>query len=220
MSDNVHESRLEGVSEQTPLDEILASKPEPERAEAPQRQEESREWIQNQLREEQTKKETYRKHSSSLEERIRSLEEENKILWDGAYAAPPSDDEAAELRWQAKVNAASVDFVRKFGADALDDLERAMTKAAKDGHPDMPAVIAAMRESGNPAAVAAGWANHVGIFDRDGQYAERFRTMGSPPRQRQRDVVMPSNLAGQRSVAPRTGPAWTGPTPLNDIFKR
>lgn len=32
--------------------------------------------------------------------------------------------------------------------------------------------------------------------------------------------VMPSNLAGQRNVGARSGPAWSGPTPLNDIFDR
>jgi hypothetical protein len=33
-------------------------------------------------------------------------------------------------------------------------------------------------------------------------------------------TVMPSNLAAARNVAGRSGPAWAGPTPLNDIFKR
>lgn len=33
-------------------------------------------------------------------------------------------------------------------------------------------------------------------------------------------AVMPSNLAGTRNVGTRSGPAWSGPQPLNDIFKR
>lgn len=33
-------------------------------------------------------------------------------------------------------------------------------------------------------------------------------------------AVMPSNLAGARNVGSRSGPAWSGPQPLNDIFKR
>lgn len=32
--------------------------------------------------------------------------------------------------------------------------------------------------------------------------------------------LMPSNLAGARNVGTRAGPAWAGPTPLADIFKR
>jgi hypothetical protein len=32
--------------------------------------------------------------------------------------------------------------------------------------------------------------------------------------------VMPSNLATARNVGARSGPAWAGPTPLNDIFSR
>lgn len=33
-------------------------------------------------------------------------------------------------------------------------------------------------------------------------------------------AVMPSNLAGARNVASRSGPAWSGPTSLTDIFAR
>jgi hypothetical protein len=36
----------------------------------------------------------------------------------------------------------------------------------------------------------------------------------------QRQQVMPSNFAAARNVGARSGPAWAGPTPLNDIFKR
>ena len=32
--------------------------------------------------------------------------------------------------------------------------------------------------------------------------------------------VMPSNLSSARNVGNRSGPAWAGPTPLTDIFKR
>ncbi len=41
-----------------------------------------------------------------------------------------------------------------------------------------------------------------------------------PAAQQQRAPVMPSNLAGARNVGARSGPAWAGPTPINDIFKR
>lgn len=36
----------------------------------------------------------------------------------------------------------------------------------------------------------------------------------------QADVVMPSDLAGTRNVGARSGPAWSGPASLNDIFDR
>jgi hypothetical protein len=35
-----------------------------------------------------------------------------------------------------------------------------------------------------------------------------------------RPAVMPSNLATARNVGARSGPAWAGPTPLANIFKR
>jgi hypothetical protein len=36
----------------------------------------------------------------------------------------------------------------------------------------------------------------------------------------QRTAVMPSNLATTRNVGARSGPAWAGPAPLEDIFSR
>ena len=40
-----------------------------------------------------------------------------------------------------------------------------------------------------------------------------------PQQQRQQQpVVMPSNSANARNVGPRRGPAWSGQTPLADIF--
>lgn len=36
----------------------------------------------------------------------------------------------------------------------------------------------------------------------------------------QQPAVMPSNLAAARNVGSRAGPAWAGPKPLNEIFKR
>lgn len=43
---------------------------------------------------------------------------------------------------------------------------------------------------------------------------------GAQQEQAQAVPVMPSNLAGARNVGTRSGPAWSGPQPLNDIFKR
>lgn len=43
---------------------------------------------------------------------------------------------------------------------------------------------------------------------------------GEPQAQQRQATVMPSNLAGARNVGVRSGPAWSGPQPLQDIFKR
>jgi hypothetical protein len=40
------------------------------------------------------------------------------------------------------------------------------------------------------------------------------------PAQQHRPPVMPSNLAGARNVGARSGPAWSGPSSLQDIFNR
>lgn len=43
---------------------------------------------------------------------------------------------------------------------------------------------------------------------------------GEQPQTQQRQAVMPSNLAGARNVGARSGPAWSGPQTLQDIFNR
>lgn len=49
--------------------------------------------------------------------------------------------------------------------------------------------------------------------------AKLLEEMGAKPGA-QPAPVLPSNIAGARNVGTRSGPAWAGPTPLTDIFKR
>jgi hypothetical protein len=43
---------------------------------------------------------------------------------------------------------------------------------------------------------------------------------GNAPAGQQAAPVMPSNFTTARNVGNRSGPAWSGPTPLQDIFNR
>ena len=63
------------------------------------------------------------------------------------------------------------------------------------------------RQSEDPIGTLHQWAHLNGLLSDQAQ-------------PQQRSAVMPSNFAGARSVGRRTGPAWAGPTPLNDIFNR
>lgn len=63
------------------------------------------------------------------------------------------------------------------------------------------------------------------IGDDPAAYRERLKAellaeMQSAPAASAPTPVMPSNLAGARNVGSRSGPAWSGPQPLNDIFDR
>ena len=82
-------------------------------------------------------------------------------------------------------------------------MEDAIGAAMESGHPDMPLLAEAMRRSDDPVAVAASWYESTG----GGRGAPRRR-------------AMPSNFANARNVGARSGPAWSGPTPLDDIFDR
>jgi hypothetical protein len=52
-------------------------------------------------------------------------------------------------------------------------------------------------------------------FEADAQNPDRLTEQPQ-----QRAPVMPSNLAAARNVGSRAGPAWGGPTKMDDIFKR
>ena len=62
-----------------------------------------------------------------------------------------------------------------------------MTHVAESGHPDFPLVWNAMCNSDNPAAIAAGFCNHLGLFDRDGAiHGEEHRAACIRPRSNDR----------------------------------
>jgi hypothetical protein len=234
-----HESSLVPVedrplqADQTPLEAILPGEPKadkvvpsndrgdaPDRAPPDRLQQEG--WVAA-IKQERTKRQAYQQRVSELEEQKRRLEEENQVLLTAPYSDPPGLEEVENLRAQARMSLSEVNFAKKFGADALSELHKAMNHVAQSGHPDFPLVWNHMLNCEDPAAIAAGFCNHLGLFDTDGAIQARApRGLHSPPieRRRQQQQEFPSNLAGARNVGARRGPEWTGPTPLGDIFDR
>ena len=100
---------------------------------------------------------------------------------------------------QPTFRASRAEFVAEHGRAALKTIEDAVGAAMESGDPDMLVLREHMRRSDDPVAVAAAWYVHT-----------------RAPRRR----AMPSNFANARNVGARSGPAWTGPTPLDDIFDR
>ena len=116
----------------------------------------------------------------------------------------------------------------KFGDDKVDEAEKAFIQAVERKSLD-PADYHKVVNSPNRYAAAVQWharqQAQQEIGDDPAAYKERLRAQileelkteqpapGTAP-------VMPSNLAGARNVGVRAGPAWAGPRPLSDIFKR
>jgi hypothetical protein len=115
------------------------------------------------------------------------------------------------------------------GGEKAAKIEEEIGKAMQSGDPDIQVLKNAVRTKGPAAAsLLVEWFDKRS-FDPAAKEAEiEARILAkygitpgqAPPQQQQTAPLMPSNLAGARNVGTRQGPAWAGPTPLGDIFKR
>ncbi len=122
-----------------------------------------------------------------------------------------------------------ISAVSEHGVEKVKAFETYIQQAMDRNDPEMQLLSAQMRASSDPMATGLKWFEQR-TFD---PAAERERLKAEilaeiqkeqpeqPAQQQQRPAaVMPTNLAGARNVGSRTGPAWAGPTALNDIFNR
>lgn len=139
-----------------------------------------------------------------------------------------------EQRFQQTVSnltlrASRAEAIAIHGKDAVGQMEKAVGDAIEAGDPEIQNLRAQMLNSDDPVAVAMQWHQRKRIYSEVGDdpaaYREKLKAeilaeMNGQKQTQQPAPVMPSNLAGARNVGTRTGPAWPGPTPLADIFKR
>jgi hypothetical protein len=123
----------------------------------------------------------------------------------------------------------------KYTDEKVDEAERAFIEAIQSNKID-PADYQKVLNSPNRYAAAVQWHQRKQAQEEIGDDPAAFRARleaeiltkhGLTPQGQQQGqqpvanpTVMPSNLATARSVAPRSGPTWSGPTPLADIFSR
>lgn len=121
----------------------------------------------------------------------------------------------------------------KYGDDVVGNAEQAFLNAARSGAID-PADFQKVVNSPNRYAAAVQWHKQQQAKAEIGDDPAAFRakleaeilakhgltaegTAAEVPAQ-SKPPVMPSNLAGARNVGTRSGPAWSGPPSLQDIF--
>lgn len=117
---------------------------------------------------------------------------------------------------------------------AVEEAEKAFNAAASAGSID-PAIHARINNSPNPWAAAVQWHQQTRalaeIGDDPAAYLARKEAeirekvmaelqQGQQPAASRAAPVMPNNFATGRNVGARSGPAWSGPPSLDDIFKR
>jgi hypothetical protein len=120
-----------------------------------------------------------------------------------------------------RVNVAE-EFARQKWADYDEKVEH-FKEAAKTN----PFLLQELRTAANPAEYAYNAANKIleakqyGTASPSREQLEAeirqkiMAEIGMPPK-----VQAPTTLANERSTGSRSGPAWSGPTPLGDIFGR
>ena len=145
-----------------------------------------------------------------------------------SHVSPQIDEIKTTLLAFAKDNA-----INRFDEATVDEAERAFISAMQSQKLD-PADYQKVVGSPNRYAAAVQWFKREQAKAEIGDDVTAFRAKveaeilakhginpeGQQPAAQQRAAVMPSNLAGARNVGVRSGPAWAGPTPMNDIFKR
>ena len=124
----------------------------------------------------------------------------------------------------------------KYGDDKVEAADKAFMEAVQSGKID-PADYQKVTSSPNIFTAAVQWHQRqlaqAEIGDDPTAYrakveAEILAKYGiqpgtqqqAQPGQQAAPVVMPSNIAGARNVGSRSGPAWSGPPTLQDIFAR
>jgi hypothetical protein len=120
---------------------------------------------------------------------------------------------------------AKMKAAQEFG-DKYQDFISLVIEADRNGDPEVRVLSAMMDASPQPFKVAREWFERR-TFDPAAKEAEIearvLEKYGIKPDAKPRPVqstTMPTPLEAARNVGSRTGPAWSGPTPLNDIFKR
>lgn len=120
----------------------------------------------------------------------------------------------------------------RFTPETVDEAEKAFISAMQSQKLD-PADYQKVVSSPNRYAEAVKWFKREQAKAEIGDDVTAFRakveaeilakhgiTQGEQQAAPAARAVMPSNLAGARNVSARSGPAWSGPAPISDIFNR
>jgi len=148
-----------------------------------------------------------------------------------AHRLAPIQQDVSGYGMNAVRLASEARAMAKHGTETYSKMEKALQAAMDAGDPEVSVLAMQVQRASDPAAVAMAWYERRPEVVRDKLRAEFQAELqqlgwvapegaqGVPPPAKTAPV-MPSNLAGARNVGTRAGPAWSGPKPLADIFKR
>lgn len=97
-------------------------------------------------------------------------------------------------------------FAQHHGHETLMAVDAVVGSMLQRNHPLVPHLQQIYQSSPDPTGAVAAALHEWGMW--------------SPEAAQPRRPVFPSNIAGARNVGVRSGPVWSGPAPLQDIFDR
>jgi len=156
-------------------------------------------------------------------------------IWEdpNAFVRSQAAEVVSPLQQQMKAMArqvADIQFQPDVVAKAVDAFDNAVRTSSID-----PEIHRRIMAAPNPYAAAVQWHQHTSTMSEIGADPAAWRAQkeaeiraqvmaeiqgGAAPAGNTPAPVMPSNFATARNVGTRAGPAWGGPTPIEDIFKR
>ncbi len=147
----------------------------------------------------------------------------------------PIQQQFDQTKTTLTLRASKAEAIATHGKDTVAAMEAAVGAAMEAGDPEIQHLRQQMMQSDDPVGVAMQWHQRKSVLNEVGTdpaaYREKLKAEilaelngGQPPANPVVPAapvpVMPSNIAGARNVGTRAGPAWGGPKPLDDIFKR
>jgi hypothetical protein len=168
----------------------------------PEREEKPGMWAYSALKDERAKRQAF-------QAQVRELEEERNALLQQQFRQPEAPAPTGDDFWtdpgaavDRKLKNLEANFSFRLAHDKHgDDFERAFSDMIHMAERGDPSVVQGVMASPDPGTAMMIW--HAAVT-------------GQP----RGGGTMPSNFTGARNMGSRRGPAWSGPTPLNDIFDR
>lgn len=154
--------------------------------------------------------------------------EQPKTIWDDpdGYVASqmtPIQQQLAERTFTMSMELAQL----RHGEETVQFASDALKQAIQSGQENGKAWVDRLTKSPNPIGEIVNWHKNSPATREaelraqiEAELREKIAAETQQAQPATTPAVMPSDLAGARNVGSRSGPAWAGPKPLNDIFDR
>lgn len=145
-----------------------------------------------------------------------------------SYHLTPIQQQMQRMAMDSVRAASETRAIARYGYEAFAEMETAVNAGIQSGDPEIEKLRYAVMNSHDPAGVAMQWYQQRKLMAEVGPdpaaYREKVKQevlaelQAGGQAAKPAAPVMPSNLAGARNVGSRSGPAWSGPMPIADIF--